>query len=161
MSASIHDEDFLRWTEQQADLLRAGRLAELDVAHLLEEVEDMGREQKVALQSLIRMILVHLLKLDFSPAREPRPKWTEEVMELRAQAESRIEDTPSLAHHADELYRKAWPQARRIADRSLAAYGEEVALPDACPYSLAQVLAPDFLPEPRIGSDSVDDDAQG
>ena len=70
-------------------------------------------------------------------------------MELRAQAESRIEDSPSLAHHADTLYRKAWPQARRIPERSLAAYGERVALPDRCPCSLAQVLDSDFVPKPR------------
>ena len=48
-------------------------------------------------------------------------------MELRAQAESRIEDSPSLAHHAGALYRKTWPQARRIPERSLAAFGERVA----------------------------------
>jgi len=152
MSASLHEQDFLIWSERQAELLRAGRLDALDVEGLLEEIEEMGREQKVALQSLIRMILVHLLKLARSPARDPRAKWTEEVMELRAQAESRIEDTPSLAHHADALYRKAWPQARRIASRALAAYGEQVTLPEQCPYSLEQVLDSDFLPEPRSAS---------
>jgi hypothetical protein len=95
MSASLHEQDFLLWSEQQAELLRFGRLDALDVEGLLEEIEEMGREQKVALQSLIRMILVQLLKLALSPARAPRAKWTEEVMELRAQAESRIEDTPT------------------------------------------------------------------
>ncbi len=149
MRASAHETDFLRWTEEQAALLRTGRLAELDVANLLEEIEDMGREQKVAVQSLIRMILVHLLKLEHSPAHAPRAKWTEEVLELRAQAESRLEDTPSLATDAPGLFRKAWPQARRIADRAFAAYGESVKLPEQCPYSLEQVLDSDFLPEPR------------
>ncbi len=156
MSAPIHETDFLRWTEQQAKLLRAGRLDELDVANLLEEIEDMGREQKVALQSLIRMILVHLLKLELSPAGDTRAKWTEELMELRAQAESRLEDTPSLASYAQGLYRKAWPQARRIADRALAAHGESVELPRECPYSLEQVLDPDFLPDPRSSRDPGD-----
>ena len=152
MDASMREQDFLLWSERQAELLRARRLESLDVEGLLEEIEDMGREQKVALQSLIRMILVNLLKLELSPAHDPRAKWAEEVMELRAQAESRIEDTPSLAHHADALYQKAWPQARRIASRSLAAYGEQVELPEQCPYSLEQVLDSDFLPQPRSTS---------
>ena len=77
MSVSLHDQDFLLWADRQAELLRGGRLEELDIEGLLEEVEDMGREQKIALQSLIRMILVHLLKLALSPAREPRVQWNE------------------------------------------------------------------------------------
>lgn len=147
MKSPIHDQDFLQWTEEQAMLLRAGRMAELDVENILDEIEDMGREQKMALQSLMRMILVHLLKLDLSPAHGPQAKWIEEVLEFRAQAESRLDDTPSLAHYADELFRKAWPQARRIAQKSFEAHGETAELPAECPYTLEQVLDPDFLPE--------------
>ena len=77
MRDSSHDQDFLLWAERLAELLGGGRLAELDMEGLLEAVEDVGREQKVAPQSLIRMILVHLLRLALSPAREPRVQWTE------------------------------------------------------------------------------------
>lgn len=146
MGSLVHEQDFLLWTEQQAALLRAGRVGELDMESILEELEDMGREQKMALQSLLRMILVHLLKLDLSPAKTPRAKWIEEVLEFRAQAESRMDNTPSLAHYADDLFRKAWPQARRIAQKSFEAHGEVVDPPPECPYSLEQVLDADFLP---------------
>ncbi len=146
MNLSLYEQDFLRWTEQQAALLRAGRLADLDLEHLREEIEDMGKEQKLALQSLLRMILVHLLKLEFSPAHDPRNKWIEEVLEFRAQADSRLEDTPSLRHYADELFAKAWPQARKIARKSFEIYGEDVQTPVECPYTLEQVLDSDFLP---------------
>lgn len=147
MKSSVYDRDFLLWTEQQADLLRAGKMSELDVEHLVEEIEELGKEQKMALQSLIRMILVHLLKLDFSPSRAPRAKWIDEVLEFRARAESRIEDTPSLNHHLDALFCKAWPQARRIVEKSMLVHGENVEIPKDCPYTLEQVLDPEFLPE--------------
>jgi hypothetical protein len=147
MNLSLYEQDFLRWTEQQAALLRAGRLADLDIEHIREEIEDMGKEQKLALQSLLRMILVHLLKLEFSPAHDPRNKWIEEVLEFRAQAENRLEDTPSLRHYADELFAKAWPQARKIAQKSFEIYGENVQAPVECPYTLEQVLDSDFLPD--------------
>jgi hypothetical protein len=150
MCSSTYEHDFLLWTEQQAALLRAGKLSELDIEHIREEIESMGKEQKLALQSLLRMILVHLLKLDLSPATEPRAKWIEEVLEFRAQAENRLEDTPSLRHYADELFAKAWPQARRIAQKSFELHGEQVQVPAECPYTLEQVLDPDFLPaQPR------------
>ncbi len=146
MSAGLYEQDFLRWTEEQAVLIRSGEFAALDYAHILEELEAMGNEQKVALRSLLRMIIVHLLKLQFSVATDPRAKWIEEIGEFRAQAETRLEDTPSLQHYAEALFAKAWPQARRIAKRSFEAYNEQVSLPSDCPYTLAQVLDTDYFP---------------
>lgn len=149
MRSQTHETDFLRWTEEQAALLRAGRLAEADIENILEEIEDMGKEQKVALQSLFRQILIHLLKLDFSPAPAPRAAWIEEVFEFRAQAETRIEETPSLKHYAGDLFARAWPQARRGAANAFEAHGERVEIPADCPYTLAQVLDTNFLPRGR------------
>lgn len=157
MNSQAYDTDVLRWSEEQAALLRAGRLAELDYAHILEELEDMGREQKLALQSLFRQILIHLLKLDLSPATDPRGKWVDELVEFRAQAQTRLDDTPSLAHHADALFHKAWQQARSGAVKSFQAYGEQVAIPDACPYSMAQCLDTDFVPAGGGRSDACGD----
>ena len=142
MKRSTYQRDFLLWTEQQAALLRAGHLGELDREHLAEEIEAMGKEQKMALQSLMRMSLVHLLELDLSPSNGPRTKWTEEVLEFRAQAESRIEDTPSLKHYADELLRKAWPQARRIALKSFELHGENVRASERINRPVLLVLPP-------------------
>ena len=66
MKSQTYDHDFLRWAEEQSILLRAGRVGELDYDHILEELEDRGKEQKVALQSLFRQIIIHLLKLALS-----------------------------------------------------------------------------------------------
>ena len=116
MIAATYETDFLRWTQEQSALLRAGRWADLDREHIAEELDDMGREQQLALQSLLRQILLHLLKLEYSPARAPRTQWAEEIIEFRDQAQARIDATPSLKHHAPDLYEKAWLQARGAAD---------------------------------------------
>ena len=51
---SLYEEDFYAWTQQQADLLR--RLPplgnELDLEHIAEEIEDLGRSDLRAAQSL-------------------------------------------------------------------------------------------------------------
>jgi len=146
MATHSYETDFIQWTQEQSALLRAGKWAQLDYANIAEELEEMGKEQKLALQSLLRQILVHLLKLEHSPAAAPKIKWTEEVIEFRDQAQSRIDATPSLKHHAPELFDKAWQQARRAAAKAFALYNEEVSLPERCPYSLEQVLDPDYLP---------------
>jgi len=67
MTAQTYETDFLDWTQEQSALLRARHWEELDLEHLAEEIEDLGREQKLALQSLLRQILLHLLKLEISP----------------------------------------------------------------------------------------------
>ncbi|MGB7087135.1 MAG: DUF29 family protein [Phormidesmis sp.] len=35
--------DFNAWTDQTAQLLRAGRWAEIDIEHLIGEIEDLGK----------------------------------------------------------------------------------------------------------------------
>lgn len=42
----LYDEDFYAWANEQAALLRAGRLAEADIAHIAEEIESMGKTEK-------------------------------------------------------------------------------------------------------------------
>lgn len=146
MASYTYETDFIDWTQEQSALLRAGKWAELDLEHIAEELEDMGKEQKLALQSLLRQILVHLIKLEHSPAREPRSKWTEEIIEFRDQAQARIEATPSLKHYTPELFAKAWQQARRAADKTFELHREQVSVPEICPYSIEQVLDPDYFP---------------
>ena len=146
MTSCTYETDFLHWTQEQSAALRAGQFTALDWERIAEELEDMGREQQLALQSLLRQILVHLLKLQLSPQRAPWAKWSEEIIEFRDQAQARIEATPSLAHHAPELFTKAWQQARRAAEKSFELYGEPVQIPSVCPYSLDQALDPDFFP---------------
>jgi len=147
MKSTMHDKDFLKWTEQQSAALRAGNLSGLDSDGLIEELDDMGNELKAALQSLMRNILIHLLKLQFSPSQSTRAGWIEEIGEWRDQIETLLEDTPSLKHYSQDRYEKAWMQARRRASKTFSDYKEKVSVPSECPYSIEKVLDPDFLPK--------------
>src|SRR5215471_15258146 len=64
----LYEEDFYAWTQQQAELLR--RLPtisnELDIEHIAEEIEDLGRSDLRAAQSLCERSIE--AKLDL-PAR--------------------------------------------------------------------------------------------
>lgn len=151
MTAQADEIDFLAWTHQQSVFLRQGRFGEIDVEQLADELEDLGTEQKLALQSMFRRILMHLLKLQLSPAPQPRLKWIEEVIEYRDQAQARIDATPSLKHHALDLFAKAWLQARRSAQISFEIHNESVRLLDTFPYSMEQVLDPDYFLNARKG----------
>ena len=143
----LYDRDFYAWTQQQAGLLKAGRLRDVDLEHLIEEVEDMGGEQKRAVRSHLRHLITHLLKLHCSPAEDPRRGWRDEVRNARGEIEDRLSGSPSLRSHLDDLLADVWPRARRLAAGQMADFGEHPDVPADCPFTPAQVLDDDYWPD--------------
>jgi len=68
----LYEQDYGLWTEQMADLLSAGRFAELDIDNLVEEVRDLSKRERDRLLSSVRLILHHLLEWDYQPERRLR-----------------------------------------------------------------------------------------
>ena len=58
----LYERDFFAWSRQQAELLRAGKLADADIDHIAEEIDSMGRTEKRELVSRLSVLLLHLLK---------------------------------------------------------------------------------------------------
>ena len=121
---------------------------ELDLEHLIEEVEDLGASRRKAVRSQVRRILEHLLKLEHSPALEPRAGWCNSIIDARS--DLRDDLTPTLRRDLADGLADLYGQARRdtaqrlpLHDRAEAA----AALPAACPYTLEQILDSDWLPE--------------
>ena len=127
-------------------MLRAGRYDELDLEHLTEEVEDLGGSLYRSVRSRVRTIIEHLVKLEYSPAAEPRNLWHDTIDVQRADLEDDL--TASLNHRLRSELPRQYLRARAAAARSLRRYGEtaaEDALPETCPYTLDQI-AGDWLP---------------
>ena len=145
-AAALYDEDFYLWAERQADLLRQGRFRDLDLAHLIEEVEDLGANLRNAVTSRTREIILHLLKLQYSPAVEPRRGWQERVGKQRDDLE--LEITPSLRRHLvaelETIYQKA---CLRAADDLARDHVKPDQLPRSCPYTFEQITDPIWRPE--------------
>jgi Domain of unknown function DUF29 len=144
--AGLYDEDFYVWTQRQAELLRKGGFAELDLPHLIEEVEDLGKSQQREVFSRTQQIIRHLLKLHYAASPDPRRGWRLTVGEQRDEIELTL--TPSLRRELETSLAARYERARRAALRDLADHGEQPAdLPAACPYTLDQILDPEWLPE--------------
>src|SRR5437762_10825847 len=90
-TTTLYDADFFAWTKQQAKALRAAARNRsnlpLDWKNLAEEVESLGRSDRRELRSQLNRIIQHLVKLQFSPMRDPRRGWYETLTEARTQAE--------------------------------------------------------------------------
>ncbi|WP_029011156.1 DUF29 domain-containing protein [Azospirillum halopraeferens] len=151
-----YDEDHYAWTQEQARLLREAAQqrsnTSIDWEHIAEEIEDMGKSDLRTVGSHLARIVEHLLKLEFSPAAEPRGGWRKTVREQRASAVDALEDSPSLRRRIalDGVFRRG---------RSFAIDGlgqdrvDERLLPDDCPYSLDQLLDESWWPLNRHGLD--------
>lgn len=148
----LYSEDFAAWSNQQATLLRAARFDELDLAHLAEEIEDLGHSERDAVRSQARRILEHLLKLEHSPAREPRDGWKDTLTDARSVLEDKL--SPSLRTDLETMLPRLYAQILPKARRSLRRFGEHEAvrsLPQACPYGLDEICKAEWLPHNRHG----------
>ena len=143
MSTPDYETDFYTWTQTQAEALRAKDWAALDLEHLAEEIEDVGNSVRFALESQLVRLLLHLLKVAYDPAARPRRGWRVTVANAREEIAKRA--TGGLHRHPAAYLPDAYRQARRNAalalDRPLAD------VPEACPWSVEQVLDEDFWPE--------------
>jgi hypothetical protein len=138
----------------QAAALRCAAAAAGDLGvdwlNVAEEIESMGRSEQRGVHSALRRIIEHLLKLEHSPARDPRAGWHDSVIEHRIRVLDDLEASPSLWGRID--LDKAFRQARRLVADSLQRGGMTPdSLPEACPYSLEQVFDHDWWPTSRHG----------
>jgi hypothetical protein len=150
----LYEKDFYAWTRLQAKELR--RLARdrwngpLDLRHLASEVEDMGSEVLHGMESQLERIIEHLLKLEYSPAEEPRADWEDSVDQARTEIARRL--SASTARKLRRDLPRRWVAGRRTALRALRRHGEisaAEALPETCPYGFEQILQIDWYPQPR------------
>jgi hypothetical protein len=91
---ALYDEDFVRWTEEQAAALRQakGSNLPLDWENLAEEIESLGRSDWRELRSQVTGFLRHLLKLEALHAAEPGADWRSTIREARSEIEGVLEE---------------------------------------------------------------------
>lgn len=144
--ANLYEKDYYRWLEEQAELLREGRIEDIDALNLLSEFEELAVGERASVESHAETIVEHLLKLQYSPADRPRRGWRLTVARHRGRLSKQL--TTTLRHLLEAALEEVFRDARRAA-----VIGLEVdqvpadQLPVACPYSLNQILDPDWLPE--------------
>lgn len=146
--APDYDEDYYAWTQHQAKLLRAIQTSAsdlpsgIDLGHLAEEVEDLGKAELRAVTSLIRQIMVHLIKAASAPRSDARGHWRTEGTAFAVDLPDYY--APSMRRLID--MQALWKRALKAAKASLEESGDAIGpkVPQACPYALDDLLAEDF-----------------
>jgi hypothetical protein len=140
---TLYDDDVIAWADQQVALLRAGRWELLDIDNIAEEIKDVGKSERRELESRLAVLMSHLLKWQLQ-ARLRGPSWINTMREQRKSIQHRLQKSPNLVPLLSdedclaEVYRRA--QIETYASTHLKH------LPEDRPWTMEQVMAPDFLP---------------
>ena len=116
MQKVSYHQDLAAWAEQQAALLQAGNLHELDIENLIEEMQAMSRKEHRELLHRMQILIAHLLKREYQPTHRG-VSWIRTIDNQRLSINGLIEDSPSLKNHFDEAewIAKAWKDAVKLA----------------------------------------------
>lgn len=144
MTCTLYEQDYYQWLEKTVYLLKNDRLDELDTPNLIEEIEDMGRSQKRAVTSNLRVIFWHLLKYKYQPERRTN-SWRLTLFEHRRRLEEDLADSPSLKNYFYEVFSKCYQDARKEA--AIETEMPLVTFPEWSPFTPEEVLDLEYLPD--------------
>jgi hypothetical protein len=139
----LYEIDFYAWTKEQAELLRHHQWSKLDLPNLIEEIESLGKQQRQELRNRLSLLIGHLLKWQYQPEHRSR-SWLATIRVQRRDTLRLLQDNPSLKPYLQEALQEAYANGRDLAA------GETdlpfKTFPQACPYTLAEILEDSFYP---------------
>ncbi len=140
-SIQAYSKDIVAWANEQAQLLRSRRFDLLDVDHIADEIEEVGKREQRELANRIAKLLVLLLK---RPDRQDS-SLQRVINEQRKIIKKYLAKTPSLQPAlTDEDWRsEIWSDAvvQAIGETGIADF------PEVCPWLFQdQVLSDGWLP---------------
>lgn len=145
MGAVAYDQDLYSWSLEQAMLLRERKFDQIDLEHIIEEIEDMSKSEKRALGSFLETLLMHLLKWQYQPAHQGR-SWKFTIIEQRKRIVGHMKENPGLKSKLPDVIETAYGYAVSGAVRETGLAQET--FPEQCPWTYEQFMDVDFWPEP-------------
>ena len=141
---TTYEQDVVAWANEQAALLRAGKLSAIDIEHIAEEIEDVGKSEQRELASRLAVLLAHLLKWQFQPGRHGS-SWQRTIKEQRRAISVALRKTPSLKNSLSDpdWVTGAWADA---VSKAVDETGLDI-FPETLPWPIDQVLSPAFYPD--------------
>jgi hypothetical protein len=140
---TTYDADVVAWANEQAALLREGRLAEIDVLNIAEEIEDVAKSERRELGSEIVLLVAHLLKWKFQPSRRGK-SWSSTIHTQRMAIRYALHKMPSLKHTLED---EEWLELLWHRGVTLAQKETTLNFPQQWIWSLSQVFDDDFWPD--------------
>ena len=137
-AGTSYDRDFYSWSLEQARLMREARWDAVDRANVAEEIESSGREQFNKLESVLRVLMLHMLKWDHQPALRSR-SWVPSIETQRLELGDAVADNPGLKPRIPEAIARGYRKARLEAAKETGIAKESFA--ETCPYAWDDIVS--------------------
>jgi hypothetical protein len=144
LNHNSYEKDFYAWAMENAELLKQKKFDEIDIEHIAEEIESMGKNDKRGIISHLRVLIAHLLKWQYQPEFRTN-SWKSTIRNARYQIRALLEDSPSLKREIHSKLDRAYKDSLNIASDETG-MAEEV-FPKHCPFSLEKCLDNEFFPD--------------
>jgi hypothetical protein len=143
MTSTLYEQDYYLWLEKTVDDLLTGRWSELDLSNLVEEIKDMGRSERRALESNLSVILLHLLKYKYQPTHRSN-SWLSSILEHRLRIRKQLKQSPSLKPYLEQVFEECYGEARLLAVVETGL--PQATFPTSSPFTTEESLSIDYLP---------------
>lgn len=138
-----YKQDYCLWLEQTIQQLQTGEFSQLDISALIEELQGMSNSEKSALESNLRILLMHLLKYLYQPHKRTN-SWLFTIREHRKRLLKAFQKSPSLKRYYEEVFAECYQDGRELASDKTGLSLQ--VFPTQSPFTLEDVLNLDYLP---------------
>lgn len=143
MNPTLYEQDYYLWLEQIALTLASRSWSEVDISNLVEEIKDMGRSERRALESNLTVVLLHLLKYKYQPTHRSN-SWLSSILEHRLRIKKQLQESPSLKPYLEQVFEECYGDARL---RAAVETGLPLTtFPTELPFTTEEVRDIDYLP---------------
>lgn len=148
MNQTLYEQDYYLWLEQTAKKLDDAQWNEIDIANLVEEIKDMGRSERRAIESNLTIVLLHLLKYKYQPTHRSN-SWLASILEHRLRINKQFKESPSLKPYLEQVFEECYGEAMLRA--SVETGLPLTTFPTQSPFTVEASLDIEYLP----ASDSI------
>lgn len=139
---NLYEIDFNKWVLEQTQLLENKQLSELDLDNLIEEIKSMGNSDKTALESNLRVLLMHLLKWAYQPEKRSN-SWKSSIVEHCLRLHKAFKKSPTLKNYFDEIFEETYQDAKSWASAETGINKKN--FPNECPFDKEYVLSSNVI----------------
>jgi Domain of unknown function DUF29 len=139
--ADLYEADETAWLDAMAELIRDGRLSELDYPNLQEHLEAMALRDRKKVESRLAILIAHILKWTYQPEKRT-PSWHGTIIVQRHKL-NKLAESGSLRKHAESVLPACYADAVEMAMEETQLPAE--IFPAECPWTLDQLLSAEVL----------------
>jgi hypothetical protein len=143
MNSTLYNQDYYQWIQETVKLLEQRNFQELDLDNLIEEIQDLARNEKQIIETNLIVVLKLLLKWQYQPEQRSG-EIKASIRRHRYQIRDDLKVSPSLKTYLSEIWLESYQEARlQAADETELAIAT---FPEQCPYTIENILNTDYLP---------------